>query len=192
MATRSALLFALTSTLVFGCMGQQSPVARAQEAANELNLNTRFGRMEMATEHVAPDAREAFLARRRTWGANVRVADYEFAGFHMKGDRDAEMFVKVAWYRMDQGDLHTTLLKQKWHDFKGDWKLTDEDRADGDIGLIGEPMPAPSADAVKASGAARTQFPTIRLGQSEDAVDSAGQTPAAPPAVMPAPTPGAP
>ncbi|HVH43725.1 MAG TPA: hypothetical protein VM925_15330 [Labilithrix sp.] len=154
----------LSSTVLLGCpVGHQSPPARAQEAATELNLNTRFGRMELASERVAPAAREAFLARRRAWGANVRVADYELAGFHMKGNADAEMLVKVAWYRMDQGDLRTTLLKQKWHDFKGEWKLVDENRADGDLGLMGEALPAPES-AGKGNGR-NAQFPTIRLGQ---------------------------
>lgn len=147
-----------------GCpiVGQQSAPARAQEAATELNVNTRFGRMELAAERVAPTARDAFVEHRKAWGANVRVADYEVASFKMKGEADAEMLVKVAWYRLDQGDLRTTTLKQQWHDFKGDWKLVEENRADGDVGLIGEPAPAP---APIASGAPRNaRFPTIRLG----------------------------
>lgn len=164
---RASLVVALavSSLVLLGCPGHQSPPARAQEAATELNLNTRFGRMELAAERVAPTAREAFLSRRKAWGANVRVADYELAGFQMKGDADAEMLVKVAWYRIDEGDLRVTMLKQKWHDFKGDWRLIDESRADGDVGLIGEA--APPADPGKAAGARRAQFPTIRLGQQE-------------------------
>jgi hypothetical protein len=155
--------FSMTVALLsVGCLGSQSAGARAQEAASELNVNARFGRMEMAAEHVAPAQREAFFARRKAWGGSVRVADYELAGLRMRGKTDAESFVRVAWYRVDQGDLRTTTLKQSWHDFKGAWQLVAEDRADGDIGLLGEPMPAapaPSTPAVK-----NAQFPTIRLG----------------------------
>jgi hypothetical protein len=81
----------------------------------------------------------------------------------MDGDLDAEILVRVAWYRIDQGDLRTTTLKQKWHDFKGDFKLVDEGRADGDLGLIGEyvPVPAPAPTAKTSA-----QFPTVRLGQA--------------------------
>jgi hypothetical protein len=160
----AALPIALAAIPLAGCpVGHQAPGARAQETANEFNVDTRFGRMELAAEKVAPDERDAFLERRRAWGASVRVADYELAGVRMKGDADAEMFVRVSWYRVDQGDLHLTTLKQKWHDFKGEWKLVDEGRADGDPGLIGDgPAPAPAAiGAVKAKPA---QFPTIRLG----------------------------
>ena len=145
-----------------GCpIGHQAPPVRAQEAANELNVNTRFGRMEMAAEHVSAPEREKFLARRKAWGGGIRVADYELAGLRMRGDEDAETLVKIAWYRMDEGDLRTTTLRQTWHVLKGDWKLVDEARADGDIGLLGEPLPAAKPDT---AGPRRAQFPTIHLG----------------------------
>lgn len=161
-----------------GCPAvHQPPPARAQDAANELNLNARFGRMEMAAEGVSPKAREAFFERRRGWGGNIRIADYELAGLKMQGEEDAEIYVKIAWYRANEGDLRTSTLKQKWHEFKGDWKLVDESRLDGDVGLLGEPAPAFSAEP---SAPKRTQFPTIRLGQNPDAFD---------PAPAPAPAP---
>src|SRR5262249_35310 len=75
-----------------------------------------------------------------------------------------EMIVKIAWYRADEGDLRQTTLRQKWHDFKGSWKLTEETRIDGDIGLLGERVqhvaPAPAS-----TGARHAQFPTIRLSE---------------------------
>lgn len=150
------------SVLLLGCpVAHQSAGARAQNAASELNVNARFGRLEMAGEHVAPKAREQFFERRKAWGGLVRVADYEMAGMKLaKGDQDAEMFVKIAWYRVDEGDLRTTTLRQKWHDFSGAWKLVEETRIDGDVGLLGEPIvrvPAPA-------GPRHAQFPTIRLG----------------------------
>jgi hypothetical protein len=174
-----AAAVASLSAVLFGCPVHQSPPARAQEAATELNVNTRFGRMELATERVAPDAQAAFLERRRAWGANIRVADYELASFHMFGDSDAEMLVRVAWYRVDQGDLRTTTLKQKWHDFRGDWKLVDEARSDGDVGLIGEATPPVVTQAVGVGSAPRSaRFPTIRLGAMPDA-------PTAPATILP-------
>ncbi|OJY16332.1 MAG: hypothetical protein BGO98_30065 [Myxococcales bacterium 68-20] len=164
---------AVSSVLLLGCpVGHQSPPARAQEAATELNLNTRFGRMELAAEHVAPAAREAFLTRRKAWGSDIRVADYELAGLKMNGDADAETFVKVAWYRVDQGDLRVTTLKQKWRDFKGTWQLVDESRAGGDAGLIGDATPSEPA-----KGPRNAQFPTIRLGGQQAPEQPAPEVP---------------
>lgn len=165
---RTYALLALSLVLA-GCPAvHQSPPVRAQEAASELNVNTRFGRMELAAEHVAPTARETFFETRRAWGGRIRVADYELAGLRMKGDADAEIFVRVAWFRIDEGDLRATTLRQKWHDFKGDWKLVEEARIDGDVGLLGEPV-VPVAAPSDPSRPRHVQFPTIRLGTSEGA-----------------------
>jgi hypothetical protein len=82
----------------------------------------------------------------------------------------------VAWYRIDQGDLRQTTLRQSWHDEKGEWRLVDEASADGDLGLLGEPVQdAPSRPK-------NAQFPTVRLGQAKansPAAESAPSTPGA-------------
>lgn len=159
---RHALLALAFPILLCACpLGHQAPAARAQEAASDLNLNARFGRMELAAEAVDAKAKDKFFERRRAWGGNVRIADYELQGLRMKGEEDAEIFVRVAWFRVDEGDLRVTTVQQKWHDFKGDWKLVDESRSDGDAGLLGEPVPATEK---KNDGPRNAHFPTIRLG----------------------------
>jgi hypothetical protein len=152
------------AVVLLGCpVGHMAPRARAQEAAGELAVNTRFGRMEMAAEHVSPKAREQFFERRRAWGSRIRVADYEMVGLKMQGETDAEVYLKIAWYEVNSNDLHVTTLKQKWHDFKGSFQLVEEARSDGDIGLLGEPAIAPPP----AGPPRNTHFPTIRLGQAK-------------------------
>jgi hypothetical protein len=153
--------FAFAPLLLCACPAMhQAPPARAQEAASELNLNAKFGRMELAAERVAPKARDAFFETRKTWGGKIRVADYELQGLKMKGEADAEIFVRVSWFRIDEGDLRGTTIRQKWHDFKGDWKLVEEARLDGDVGLLGEAI-----ERMAPSTAPRhAQFPTIRIG----------------------------
>jgi hypothetical protein len=190
MRMRFALVAASLSLFTLGCpLGGQSKPARAQEAALELNLNARFGRMELAAERVSPKARDQFFDRRKGWGNDIRVADYDLTGLKMQGEDDAETFVKVAWYRANEGDLRVTTLKQKWHDFKGDWKLTDEQRIEGDLGLLGEP-PAPAAANGTPAAPRRSYFPTIYLGSGNGpaAADTAGAAQpvqAAQPAVQP-------
>jgi hypothetical protein len=145
------------------CMGQTGP-AKMQEAAIELNVNARFGRMELASERVAPKGRDDFFGHRQGWGGRVRIADTEVAGLKMNGDSDAEVTVKVAWFRPDEGELHVTTLRQKWHDFTGDWKLVAEHRTDGDIGLLGERIVvAPDAPRERTNA----HFPTVRIGNAE-------------------------
>ena len=159
------------AALSVGCaiVAPMSASARAQETATELNTHSRFGRLELATEHVDAKERDAFIGRHKSWGNAIRVADYEMAGFKMKGDNDAETLVRVSWYRVENGDLRNTLIKQSWKQTKGDWRLVEEMRADGDPGLIGDavaaPLPTPGDPAPKKAA----QFPTIRLGSTEPA-----------------------
>jgi hypothetical protein len=141
------------------CAPPPGSIARARENAQELNLDARFGRTELALEHVAASAREDFAAHHRGWGSSVRIADVDFERMKPRGDHDVDIFVRVAWYRPEQQELLTTTVKQSWRDTSG-WQLVAEERLEGAVGLLGEPVvfqapPGPREPA---------QFPTIRLG----------------------------
>lgn len=153
----------LAALLLLGCSALPNPMARAQEAAQDFNTDTRYGRNEIAIERVAPAAHDSFLSHHRAWGSKVQIADIEFEGLHRKSDHDAEVTVRVSWYRPEEQELHATTLKQTWHD-QGGWKLTAEERTEGDIGLLGEPLVFQAPEEPKST----RQFPTVRLqGTSE-------------------------
>jgi|HubBroStandDraft_6_1064221.scaffolds.fasta_scaffold1003781_2 hypothetical protein len=156
MRCMTVLAFALAGT---ACAMPPGPLASAQEAAQELNLDARFGRTEIAMDHVAPPARDAFTAHHRGWGTSVRVADVELAGMRAHSEHDVEILVRVAWYRPEEQELHMTTVKQGWNDKNG-WQLVTEARIEGDVGLLGETVVFEAPPAERAS----PQFPTVRLG----------------------------
>src|SRR5690348_6140270 len=125
-----------TLVALAACAAPQSAAARAQDSARELNLNARFGRNELVVERIAPSAREAYAVKHRGWGNVVRIADSDLAGLNVTGKEEATVIVKVAWYRQDEQELRITTLRQRYKDFKGEWLLVAEERADGDIGLL--------------------------------------------------------
>jgi len=153
-------LVPLTAALL-ACPTPPTAMARAQLAAQEFNVDSRFGRSELALDRVATSAREEFAAQHRGWGTSVRIAEVEVSGLRPQGERDADVIVRVAWYRPNEQELHTTTLKQSWHD-QGSWQLVAEQRLDGDIGLLGEQVVY-----VRPPSAPAPQFKTVRLGQSE-------------------------
>ncbi|HLK38553.1 MAG TPA: hypothetical protein VKU41_17445 [Polyangiaceae bacterium] len=162
MNMRSFLIVALIAAAWLpGCPAPPSALARAQEAAQEFNLDARFGRIEMALDRVAPAARDEFAAHHKAWGTAVRVADIELAGMHAHGEHEVEVIVRVAWYRPDQQDLRSTTLRQSWRDKDG-WQLVAEQRLEGDVGLLGEAV----VFERPAQAAPPAQFPTIRLGNA--------------------------
>ena len=160
------LLAALAPFFLLACLTQPTGSARVQEAASEMNLNTRFGRMEMAAERVSSKGRGEFARHRENWGSKVRIADAELTGLKLLAkEEDAEVTVKVAWYRSDEQELRVTTVRQNWHDYKGDWKLDAEQRVDGDVGLLGEHITVDAKSPVRA----HAQFPTIRIGSAQPA-----------------------
>ncbi len=159
-------ILAVSFPSLIACVTAPHGAAKAQEAALDLNVNARFGRMEIAAERVAPKGREDFFDHRKSWGGKVRIGDCELAGLRLTTDDDADVTVRVAWYRNDEQELRVTTLRQKWHDFKGEWKLVSEQRTDGDIGLIGERV---VVDENAPRQRKNAQFPTVRIGSAGEA-----------------------
>ena len=150
----------LVFPLLAACLNQPTSGALVQQTAQELNVNTRFGRLELASENVAPTYRDRFAELHREWGGNVRIADTELSGLTMKGPEEALVLVRVAWFKVDEGDLRGTTVKQSWKSQKGTWLLASEERGSGDLGLLGERVETLTPDGPRA----HAQFPTVRIG----------------------------
>jgi hypothetical protein len=135
------------SMLLAGCLAVPPAAERATDAARELNLAARFGRMDIALGLASGAARKNFLAHRSEWGRSVRIVDVELAGMNMTDSEHAEIQVDYSWTRIDEGLLRTTRVTQHWEDANGGWKLVREKRLLGDLGLFGEPVAAPDAEA---------------------------------------------
>lgn len=137
---RSAVSLVAT-LLLTSCLTPPSASQRVTDAARELNLATRFGRLDVAVGRTAPGSRELFLKRRTDWGKNVRVMDVTLAGLDMSDRDNATVVVDLAWMRMDEGTLRSTRVEQTWKngdEGRGGWLLVGEKRLAGDFGLFGE------------------------------------------------------
>jgi len=126
--------------LTCGCL-LPPPTQRASDAARELNLAARFGRMDVALELTSTKLRPEFAKSRTEWGRSIRVMDVEMASFVMPADNLARIEVDYAWSRVDEGILRTTRVAQEWRDPGGGFQLESEARVAGDLGLLGEPLP---------------------------------------------------
>lgn len=162
---RRPRLLLLSFALLAACSATPSAGARAQEVAQEMNVNTRFGRMELAVEHVAAKEREEYARRHKEWHGKLRIADLEMAGVKQITETAADVHVRVAWYRVEEQELRVTTVRQRWEAVKGEWMLVGEQRVDGDAGLLAEPPAKPGPEASpEPSPRRRAQFQTIRIG----------------------------
>jgi hypothetical protein len=135
-----------TRALLFGCvwaLGLLSacmppPARKISDIARDVNVATRFGRMDVAIEHTAEGHRSEFLRKRADWGKEIRILDVEITKLELKEQDSAEVLVDVGWVRMSEGLLRSTRVKQQWKSLENDWQLDAEERFSGDIGLLGE------------------------------------------------------
>ena len=111
---------------------------KATDAARELNIAARFGRIDIAAGRAASEARADFIKRRSMWGGEIRVVDVELAGFTMPDSDHAVFQVDYAWMRMNEDTLRSMRVAQRWSALKGPWALEGEKRVAGDVGLFGE------------------------------------------------------
>lgn len=123
---------------VSGCFAPASPALRVNDAAHDLNVATRFGKMELAVSYVDASVRPDFTARRSQWGRDIRIIDVDLGSVEIKDETHAIVTIDVSWVPLHDNMLRSTRLTQTWEDKGKGWKLTREVRAAGDQGLFGE------------------------------------------------------
>ena len=160
-ARRVCLL--LGAWVVLGCNTLAAQRRTVHDEANELNIASRFGRLDVASQLAAPEAQRVFLERRKSWGSEIRVLDLQISHVQVKDQNNAEVTLQVDWTRPNEGLLRSTWLQQTWRSKnQGPWRLESERQVQGDRGLFGEKAKAryltPNHD---------TQFQTRSLGTVE-------------------------
>jgi hypothetical protein len=157
-----ALLFSFASLGLTACVLPPTAAQRLGEAAYDFNTEARFGRMDIAGEHVREIARDEFARKHVSWGKSVRVVDSEISGMSIRKDGDADVTVTVTWQRESETTMRTTDVTQRWTSTHGTWTILSEEEHSGDRGLIGDTEQAKVDDAAPpAPGKSRYQTRTI-------------------------------
>ena len=138
---RLCVLIATIAPLWGGCMSPPTPAERVTDAAMALNVAARFNQLDVAVARAAAAERSEFMKRHAAWGQTVRIVDVEMASLSLPKSDQAVVLVDYAWIRTDESTMRATRIEQRWKDDAG-WHLVGEKRVGGDIGLMGEAMPA--------------------------------------------------
>jgi len=120
------------------CFAPASPTVRVNDAAHDLNIAARFGKMELALSHVDGPMQKQFMTRRSQWGRDVRIIDVDLASVQIRDETHANVIVDISWVPLQDDILRSTRVAQTWEDLGKGWKLTREVRVAGDHGLFGE------------------------------------------------------
>ncbi len=72
------------------------------ETADDLSNEARFGRIDLAIDHVKDSSREDFSKKHAGWGRVLRIVDYEFSGLQKRKDGDFDVYVTVSWHMLNE------------------------------------------------------------------------------------------
>jgi hypothetical protein len=133
-------------------MQNLSPETRMRDAVVELNEGARWGRMDVASGHVAPPFRPQFKLSHMRWGGDIQIADTEILGMNPHTDEEGDgafSQIAVRWYDQSTMVLADTVIRQTWKKHKQTFLLTNESVESGHPGLlvIPEPEQAPTPSA---------------------------------------------
>lgn len=110
-----------------------TPQARFSDAAHTLNDAARWGRVDIASQYVAPEYLERFRSRRTGWGREVSIADADLTAMQLASDHDSAVTeVSLSWYDAHGVSLRNSVILQKWEARRGTFKLIDESIQSGD------------------------------------------------------------
>ena len=156
------LTFAASLSSLSGCIFHN---VGAEETLRDTilgyNEETRWNRLDLASQRVAPPYRGQFRATHYQWHERMQIADSEVLHVQIGEDRaEATSTVSVRWYDQRTMLLAETVLIQKWKRVGRSYVLVEERVGHGDGRLMALPDPAadddpqpPEAAAAKSSKA---------------------------------------
>lgn len=114
------------------------------ESVRGYNDGVRWGRYEVAAIHVPAKERASWVDESDERAKDLKITDYEVVTVVQKGDRVAEVQVKMSWYKDSEGTLRETQAMQTWERHGKTWLIVNEARIRGKEmpGLREPPTPA--------------------------------------------------
>ena len=118
---------------IANCAGGYDSASRLRTAVYLLNHDVRWQDWDGAEALCTAAARRALAERRRQWGTDVHVADFDISRTVLNRDKtEARVTVVVSWYRMSDSILRRTVLEQRWEQRRRDWLLASEQSRSGE------------------------------------------------------------
>jgi hypothetical protein len=121
-----------------GCMFQNlSPTRMLTDQVQALNDETRWARVDLAADRVAPDYRTTFLASHRGWGRDIQIADAELTNVALAaGEETASSLVTISWYDLSTMEVRSSTIVQHWIKTDNGFLLDEERVTDGDEAIL--------------------------------------------------------
>jgi hypothetical protein len=113
------------------------------ESIRQFNEGVRWERFSAAATSIPPSLRSQFVDEMDQRAGDLKITDYEVVNVAQRGEREAQVQVKLSWYRASEGTVHQTHAIQTWERHGKVWWIVDETR------LRGAEMPGLSEPVMK-------------------------------------------
>lgn len=138
---RAFLCTTFFAVAIGGCMIQNlSPISALTDQVYAINDESRWARIDLATERVLPAYRQTFLTSHREWGHDIQIADSDTTHLTLSDDEeDAISLVTVSWYDQRTMELSQTVIRQRWTHTDNGFRLDQERVVGGNEALLDLP-----------------------------------------------------
>jgi len=138
---RAILCTTFFAVAIGGCMIQNlSPVSALTDEVYAINDESRWARIDLATERVMPEYREAYLTSHREWGHDIQIADSDTTHVTISDDEDSAIsIVTISWYDQRTMELYQTVIRQRWTHTDNGFRLDQERIVGGSDRLLDLP-----------------------------------------------------
>lgn len=125
---RASPLLLAVGLFLTGCMFQNlTPTRQLQDTVYQLNDETRWARIDLASQRVMPAYRARFLLAHRQWGHDIAIADIDPTHIQLGEDGEhARSLVTVTWYDQRTMELTRTVVTQQWERTDNGYMLSAE------------------------------------------------------------------
>ncbi|MBA3818976.1 MAG: hypothetical protein H0X17_08805 [Deltaproteobacteria bacterium] len=117
--------------VLVACGAKQQSSETLVESIRSYNDGMRWQRFAVAATLVPPRERSKFVEDMDERAEDLRITDYEVVKVDRKGAKEAEVQVKVSWYKDSEGTLRETHARQTWERHGENWLIVDTERMRG-------------------------------------------------------------
>lgn len=139
-------------SLTASCIPASNSAQKFSDAAYEVAMAHRFGRLDLVVDAVPPKDREAFVLAHEDWGRTIRILDVELGAMGVRDEGNAQARLVVGWQRVDEMTLRSSTVEQHWKsdEDSGGWYLASEVVVAGDPRLLAAPEPVDPSETPEA------------------------------------------
>ncbi len=147
---RARLISGLVIVFLGGCTLMQNlrPENRLADIVYQFNDETRWHRIDLASQRCANSYRLPFVRSHARWGHDVAIGDAEVTNLALgqgTNGADAQSLVTYQWIDNETMELHTTTVRQDWHGQGEGYQLIAEVVVSGEFRIFDEVEGGPSS-----------------------------------------------